>query len=149
MGISYRMFLLDRNGRIYRLSVVKFDRMLRDPRGHRYPLFAGQRIRAAGSVVQVAGRRPTKILQMIFPMLTFDSAGRFDVQRFSRQQFSRFEVSMAPLQAGLSMINDGANTAVVDASSRFIAQGSSWAPSKTLARAIRHTALGRQKCPRL
>jgi len=37
MGLSYRLFLLDENDVLYRLSNAKFDEMLRRPAGNRIP----------------------------------------------------------------------------------------------------------------
>ena|SRR5258708_3906303 len=148
MGVSYRMFLVDESDRIYRLAVPKFDEMLRNPPKHSYPLFAGQRVRAAGAVVQLARRKPTEMPRLTFHILTFDQAGCLDGEAFQQQQSSRFEVAMTPLLRELK-IEPGAGTAVVNASSRFSARGGLWAPSKPLARAINDVALGRVKCPRL
>jgi hypothetical protein len=148
MSLSYRVLLVDQSDRIYRLAVAKFDEMLSNPTRHRYPHFAGQRVRAAGAVVQLVGRKPTRVVRMTFHILTFDQAGCFNAKTFNRQQFSRFEVGMAPLMSALRNEVD-ADTGVVDASSRFTAQGSHWVPSTILARAIDDAALGRVKCPRL
>jgi hypothetical protein len=148
MGISYRMLLVDQSDRIYRLAVAKFDEMLSNPSRHRYPHFAGQRVRAAGAVVQLVGRKPTQVVRMTFHILTFDGAGCFNAKTFNRQQFSRFEVGITQLMSVLRTEVD-ADTGVVDASSRFTAQGGQWVPSTTLARAIHDAALGRGKCTRL
>ena len=145
MGLSYRMFLVDCGDRIYRLAAAKFDEMLRNPTKHHNPLFAGQRVRAAGVVVQLVGRKPQAILQMTFHMLAFDQSGRFDSEAFQRQESSRSEVALAPVLSALT-----AEVGVgVDASTRFTARGARWAPSKALMRAINEAALARVKCPRL
>lgn len=136
MGVSYRMFLVDESDRIYRLAVPKFDEMLRNPAKHRYPLFAGQRVRAAGAVVQLVCRTPTEMLRLTFHILTFDQAGCLDGEAFQQQQSSRFEVAMTPVLRELQI-----------EPSRFSARGGVWAPSKPLARAINDVALGRVKCP--
>ena len=146
MGLSYRMFLVDRSDRIYRLAVAKFDEVLRNPTKHHNPLFAGQRVRAAGVVVQLVGLKPQAILQMTFHMLAFDQSGRFDSEAFQRQESSRSEVALAPV---LSAFTAEADVGVVDASTRFTARGGCWAPSKAQVRAMNDAALARVKCPRL
>ena len=138
------MFLLDQNDRLYRLANTKFEQMLRDPASHRLPRFAGRRIRMADAIVELVDRVPTRVIRITFDILTFDDEGRFDPSTFERQQFARVELALAPVIAQ----SDGAVT-VVDAASRFIAQGGRWAPSRTLARRIDEAALGRVKCPRL
>jgi hypothetical protein len=51
---------------------------------------------------------------------------------------------LAPVLAG-----SDTNGTVVDAASRFVAQGGTWAPSGDLARAIDSAAMGRVPCVRL
>ena len=144
MGLSCRMFLLDTNDRLYRLANTKFEQMLRDPASHTLPRFAGYRVRMADAIVELVRREPTRVIRITFDMLTFDAEGCLDPSTFERQQFARVELALAPLIAQ----SDGAVT-VVDAASRFIAQGGRWAPSRTLARLIDEAAVGRVKYPRL
>jgi hypothetical protein len=148
MGVSYRMFLVDESDRLYRLAVSKFDAMLRNATKHRYPLFAGQRVRAAGVVVQLVERQPKAILRMTFHVLTFDQAGCLDSDAFRRQEFSRAEVALAPALSPFTT-EVGADASVVDASSQFAARGGLWVLSRTLECTINDVALGRAKCLRL
>jgi hypothetical protein len=60
-----------------------------------------------------------------------------------------FVCGVASHQSDRSDFNVDADTAVIDSSSRFAAQGGQWVPSTTLVRAIHDAALGRRKCPRL
>jgi hypothetical protein len=144
VGFSCRVFLVDRNDELYRLANTKFGEMLRSPASHCLPFFAGQRVRAAGAIVKLVCRVPDRIIRITFDILTFDDEGHLDPTTFGRQQFARAELAMAP---SIAVADD--NATVVDATTRFIAQGGRWAPSKDLARAINDAALGRTKCPRL
>ncbi|MGH8789382.1 MAG: hypothetical protein ACREYA_30455, partial [Cupriavidus necator] len=76
--------------------------------------------------------------------LTFDDEGRIDSGKFGKQQLALADSILAPVFA----VSDS-NETIVDAANRFVAQGGSWAPSSTLARAIDDAALGRLPCRRL
>ena len=144
MGFSCRTFLITHDNRLGRLANAKFDRMLRDPASHRLPGFAGQRVRMATVVVELIGRKPVRVVRNTFAVLSFDDQGRVDLGRFGRQQAALAESALAPVLAG-----SDTNGTVVDAASRFVAQGGTWAPSGDLARAIDSAAMGRVPCVRL
>lgn len=144
MGLSYRMFLLDQNDRLYRLANTKFAQMLRDPAKYRFPQFAGQRTRVADAIVELVGREPSRVIQITFDILTFDDDGYLDQRLFGEQQIARAEVMMRRL-----MVVPERDTNIVDAARRFIAQGSHWAPSSALERTIHDAALGKIKCQRM
>jgi hypothetical protein len=144
MGLSGRIFLLDRNDHLHRLANTKFEQMLCDPTCHRVPRFAGARVRMTDVVVELLDRQPTRVVWTTFAMLTFDGEGYLDPSAFDRHQRALAELALAPL----STEPEGA-APVVDAASRFVAQGGRWVPSKTLARRIEDAALGRVKCSRL
>lgn len=144
MGLSCRLFVLDQNDDLYRLPNRTFEQMLRGPTGHRFPHFAGSRVRMTDLVVELVDRRPIRIVWTTYSILTFDGEGRFDAKAFDRHQRAHAELALAPLGANA----DGAAT-VVDAATRFVDQGGRWAPSRTLARRIEKAALGLVKCARL
>jgi hypothetical protein len=146
MGFSCRTFLIARDDTLWRLSSTKFDRMLRDPAGHCLPDFAGQRARMASVVVELVARNPVRVVRSTFSILTFDAEGRIDPSRFEKQQFALAESVFAPVFA---VFADDSNQTVVDATSRFIAHGGQWVPSRGLARVIDQTALGQRQCRHL
>ena len=146
MGFSCRTFLIARDDTLWRLSSTKFDRMLRDPASHCLPVFAGQRARMASVLVELVARNPVRVVRNTFSILAFDAEGHIDPSRFEKQQFALAQSAVAPVFA---VFDDDGNQTVVDATSRFIAQGGQWAPSRALARVINQTALGQQKCRHL
>jgi hypothetical protein len=91
MSLALRVLSVDRSDRLHRLRPAKFDEMRRNPARHRYPQFAGQRVRTVEAVVQLIDRKPTRVVRMTFDIFRFDPAGCFDSETFERQQFSRFE----------------------------------------------------------
>jgi Tfp pilus assembly protein PilW len=144
MSLRCRRFLIADDGTLCRVANARFDRMLRDPASHRLHVFAGQRVRMADVVVEVVDRVPVRVIRSTFAILAIDDDGRIGSSKFVRQQFALAETALAPVLA-VSESNNG----VIDATARFVAQGGSWAPSLTLARAIEDAALGRLRCRRL
>lgn len=144
MGFSNRMFLLDQKDDLYRLPNAKFDKMLRDPSSHTIPRFAGARLRMADMVVELFDRHPTRIVWTTFGILTFDQDGCFEPSAFDAHQRARAELALAPILPKLD-----SKTTVVDAATRFVAQGGLWTPSPVLARRLDEAALGRMEYVRL
>ncbi len=144
MGYSFRMFLLDQADALYRLPHKRFDQMLRDPKSYCLQRFAGTRMRVTDVGVQLVNRQPICVVRITFSFVTFDAEGYFDAGGYLRHQFARAEAGWerhanAP----------GSNGTVVDASTRFVAQGGLWTPSRSLSRLIDEAALGRGKYTRL
>jgi len=148
VGISNRTFLLDHDDRLYWLPVALFEKMLARPAQHRYPQFAGRRVRAAQVLVQLRDRKPSAIARTSFHVLAFDANGCFDVAAYLRQEFSRAEVAISPVLAAAAS-DSKRETPVVEAGARFAARGGSWEPSNSLLGVIHDAALGKRKCPRL
>ena len=144
MGYSYQRYLVARDDAIYRMASAAFDRMLRDPARFRVRELAGQRVRSAEVVVVLQDREPVAVVRTSFSVLAFDAAGHLDIGRLRTQQQARIEAVLAPVLG-----NPSRDEKIVEADTRFIAQGGTWTPSKPLARAIDDAALGRRKCPRL
>ena len=138
MGIGCRRFIVDDEGRLVRLRNIIFERLLRDPQHHTMPALAGQRVRMAEILVQLANRRPIQVVRRVYFVVGFDEAGRLDTTRFRNQQWALAE---SALDRVFAVPSDDAR--VLDAASRFIAQGGQWRPSSELAQRIDNAALGR------
>lgn len=145
MGYSVRTFLIAGDDTIWRLASNRFWQMLQDPASHRLPAFAGQRIRTADVMVALKGRAPVQVVRRTFFILTFDPEGHIDLGKFGSQQSALAESVLAPVFAAVSSDRD---RTVVEATSRFIAQGGRWVPSSALARIIDDVALGQRRCGR-
>jgi len=98
----------------------------------------------ASAVVEFVGRVPTRVVRNTFAILVFDGEGCIDTGKFGKHQLAFTESALAPVSA----VSDRHAT-VVDATTRFVAQGGSWTPSSTLARTINAAALGQLQCRRL
>jgi len=117
--------------------------MLRDPKGPVLPAFAGQRVRMADLVVELAGRVPLRVVRSTFAVLPFDADGRMDSARVLKQQWARAETA---LDRCLDVPDS--QDSVLDAAVQFVAHGGVWKPSNELARALDEAALGRTACRR-
>jgi hypothetical protein len=138
MGFAYRKFIVDDDGTLTKLRNTIFDRLLRDPQHHSMPALAGKRVRMADIIVQLADRRPIRVVRRVYFVVSFDEAGRLDTTRFVKQQWALVESALDPV---LAVPND--DDRVLDAASRFIAQGGRWHPQAVLAQRIDDAALGR------
>jgi len=144
MGLSFRMFLLDQDDVLFRLPNTKFNQMLRNPTSHRLPRFAGTRVRMTDVGVELIDLQAVQVVWITFNVLTFDDEGYFDASAFDHHQRARAELGWAKL------VDEPTSTpTVIDAATRFVAQGGSWKPSRKLQRVIDQAALGRVKCERL
>jgi hypothetical protein len=137
VGIGCRRFIVDDEDRLVRLRNTIFERLLRDPQHHTMPALAGQRVRMAEVLVQLADRRPVQVVRRVYFVVGFDEAGRLDTTRFQNQQRALAESVLERVFAV-----PGDDDRVLDAASRFIAQGGRWRPSNELAQHIDDTALG-------
>ena len=138
MGIGCRRFIVDDEGKLVRLRNTIFERLLRDPQHHTMPALAGQRVRMAEILVQLADRRPIRVVRRVYYVVSFDEAGRLDTTRFQEQQWALAESALDRV-----FTVPGDDDRVLDAASRFIAQGGQWRPSNDLAQRIDDAALGK------
>ena len=127
MGFSVRLLVIDQSDNIYRLEVARFGQMLDTPRSHRFPQFAGQRVRSAEVVVELKQRRPIRVVRMTHTVLTFDQAGYLDAETLHRQQRGRFD-TWASILTGRKA-DWATEPGVTDARSRFAAP---WRPVDSL-----------------
>ena len=140
MTTSVRIFILAPDDTLYRIAGSRFTAMHNDPENHPLPRFADQRIRMAEAIVELHNRVPCEIYRLVFEMLRFDAHGMLDIKTLMRQNFALFEAfADQPEMSGI----------VVDAGSRFVAQGGRWQPSPPLERRIRQAALGKMEYKRL
>jgi hypothetical protein len=71
-----------------------------------------------------------------------------DVAKFHKQEFGKYEQSMARALSWMRPDPEDGGV-VVEAADRFTARGGTWVPSVDLAASIDAAALGRVKTPRL
>jgi hypothetical protein len=147
MGFSVRLLVVDQSDSIYRLDVARFGRMLDTPRSHRFPQFAGQRVRSAEVVVELKERRPSRVVRMTHSVLTFDQAGCLDTEALNRHQRGRLDTWASTVMGRETDSRMGRG--VTDARSRFAARGGRWTPSSQVLRSLCDAALGNTRVRRL
>ena len=94
MGLTSRRFLIDKDGVIYRMSNMRFERMVRNPNNELIPDFANQRIRCADLVIELVDRRPAGVCRETFAILDFDHRGCLDTGRFEKQQVALLDAML-------------------------------------------------------
>jgi hypothetical protein len=144
MRMASRLFLVSADDTLHLLASAAFMRMLRQEDVARMPNFAGQRVRQASLIVEMFDLNPLRVLHRSFSILDVGADGRLDVERWNSQQMARMGDPLAPV-----LRTPTTGTPVVDAASRFIARGGSWAPDDRLLRQIEAAALGCLACRRV
>ncbi len=140
--ISVRNFLLDENDRIYRLPLSQSTAMMRDPEAHRYPQFAGKRVRCMEAFVELSGGLPVRIIRMIYYVLTFDEHGEMNKELHLQQEMAKYNLYLDE-----AIPADGPN--VLDGKNRFLTSRGRWKPTPVLEERLCNAALGKLKCRRL
>ena len=76
MGLSYRILLFDDNDSCHRLSNARFNRLIRGEQGECLAEYAGNRLRYAMVILEMAGRKPLSIVQIDYNLMPLDAEGR-------------------------------------------------------------------------
>ena len=84
MGIGCRVFLIDDNDSLQRISMVRLTRLLHfDPR-ESLQQYAGKRVRCAMVFLEVAGRQVLTISHIDYFLLQFNDKGRIDKKEWEK-----------------------------------------------------------------
>ena len=78
MGISARVFIIDENDTVHKLSHAAFERLIRQDPKECLPQYAGQKVRYALIAVEMKNRKPVDILHTEESFFNFDSNGQLD-----------------------------------------------------------------------
>jgi len=78
MGISVRIFIVEENDTVHKLSHAAFERLIRQDPKECLPEYAGKKVRYALIAVQMKNRKPVDILHTEESFFNFDSNGRLD-----------------------------------------------------------------------
>jgi hypothetical protein len=133
MGIGLRIFLVNDDDSIQRLSVAKYERLLRgDPR-ESIPQYAGRRVRYALVAIDLVNRKPVDVIYLHYGILCFDVEGRIDEVAQEKEWRLGVEL-MAPL------LPENHPRQLIDARHRFARKRYDdqyrWTPSKEIVAAI-------------
>jgi hypothetical protein len=145
VALSSRIFIIGtHDGTLYRLAGTKFSGMLNDPSSYTLPRFASQRVRMASATIELQDRLPYRVVRVIYEILQFDDQGQLDIETFNHQNAALVDVMLEN-----TLPSSQIDTSIIDASSRFVAQGGRWNPSTSLEWQICQAALDEFKYNRL
>ncbi len=78
MGLGTRIFIVKEDDSLQRLSLKRYNRLIKGHPDEGLMQFAGKRIRYALIVLEMINRKPVEILMTEYSFLTFDSKDRLD-----------------------------------------------------------------------
>ena len=140
MGTGLRVFLINDDDSIKRLSVARYERLLRgDPR-ESLPQYANKHVRYALVALDLVNRRLNEVIYLHYGILCFDGKGRIDEVEQEKEWRLGVEL-MAPL-----LPEDHASH-LIDARHRFARKRYDdqyrWTPSQEVVAAIVREIFGR------
>jgi hypothetical protein len=112
MGLSIRIFIVEDDDTIKRLSLSRYERLLKRDPNERLLEYADKRVRYALIVVDLFNRRPIEIVKDEFGFLSFDDEGRLNLSELVKEESLAFDM-LAPL------FPDQTNGRVIDARHKF------------------------------
>jgi hypothetical protein len=78
MGLGTRIFIVKEDDSLQRLSLKRYNRLIKGHPDERLLRFAGKRMRYVLIVLEMIDRKPAEILMTEYSYLSFDSKGRLD-----------------------------------------------------------------------
>ena len=92
MGLSIRVFIVEDDDTIKRLSLARYERLLKQDRNEKLSRYAGKRVRYALIVVDLVNRRPIKVVRDEFGYFDFDEEGRFKEPEHEKGESSALDM---------------------------------------------------------
>ena len=84
MGIGCRVFFLDDDDSLQRISMAQLDRLLHFDRRESLQQYAGKRVRCAMVFWEVAGRQVQAIRNIDYFLLQFNDKGQIDKKKWEK-----------------------------------------------------------------
>ena len=78
MGVGLRIFIVNDDDSLERLSLKKYERLMQRAPDISFPQYAGKRVRYAEVTIEFENRKPVEILRMEYFIMHFDPKGRID-----------------------------------------------------------------------
>ena len=78
MGLGTRIFIVKEDDSLQRLTLKRYNRLIKGHPDEGLMQYAGKRIRYALIVLEMINRKPAEILMTEYSYLAFDSEGRLD-----------------------------------------------------------------------
>ena len=139
MGLGTRIFIVKEDDSLQRLSLKRYNRLIKGHPDEGIMQFAGKRIRYALIVLEMINRKPVEILMTEYSFLTFDSTGRLDAGE--REKAARLAMDtlepIAPEQKSGKIINVKHRFAKKRFDDRYL-----WKPAPEIKTAIQRAIFG-------
>ena len=99
MGLGTRIFIVNEDDSLQRLSLKRYNRLIKGHPDEGLMQFAGKRIRYALIVLEMINRKPIEVLMAEYSFLAFDSKGRLDASE--REKAARLAMdTLEPILPG-------------------------------------------------
>jgi len=139
MGLGTRIFILKDDDSIQRLSLKRYNHLIKGHPDEGLMQYAGKRIRYALIVLEMMNRKPAEILLTEYSYLAFDSKGRLDASE--REKAARLVMdSLEPIDF------EQKSGKLIDVKNRFAKKRYDdryiWKPSPEIETAIRKAIFG-------
>jgi hypothetical protein len=133
VGTGVRLFLIDDNDSLQRISMVRLDGLLRFKPGESLPAYAGKRVRCAMVFLDVHRRKVLGIRYTDYFLIPFDAKGRIDKKAWEKG----IRLAMELMPSGLK---EQYPKSIIDARHRFIKRRYEhefkWKPNRKVEEAI-------------
>jgi len=142
MGMGLRVFLVNDDDSLQRLSLARYERLRRREPEERLPKYAGRRVRYALVILEVADRTPLEILRIQYSFLHFDCEGRIDTAEQDRE--GKLAMEMVP-----PVVTGRRGPQLVDSRHKFAQKRYQdrykWTPSPEIEAAIVEAIFGKHR----
>lgn len=142
MGLSSRIYLVNDDESLKRLSVAKLERLHREDPDERLPQYAGKRVRYVHAVLEMLDRKPVGIIMIQYSYLSFDPEGRLDAAELEKEARLAMDV-LLPIAV------DQEKRKVINAKYRFakkrFEESDTWKPSEKVRTAIMEAILRKHR----
>jgi hypothetical protein len=141
MSFACRIYVLAEDGKLSRISGGLFSEMLRAPDEHPFIAVANQRLRTAEILVELANRKPHRVVKGYFFYMAFDRHGVLDARALLREAAANID----------GMLGDDRRVEdrIVGAQMRFAARGRRWKAPLHASTELYEAALGMRRVPYL
>ncbi|MCP3927650.1 MAG: hypothetical protein GY705_00945 [Bacteroidetes bacterium] len=146
-SVSVRFFIITDESEIFRVSINKFERLLKDTYEEKFKRFSGKRVRVAEIGVKLENRKPTDVIRAIYYYLHFNEKGILDKDRLRNDGIIVSTAGISP------MFTQKAKDNIIDAQQEFAKRQRDhavwWKPDMQLERNILDASIDEFKCKRL
>ena len=144
MGIGTRIFLIDENDSLHRISISRYNRIRNPDSDERFTQYAGKRMRCAMIFLEVENRKPLSVVRTEYYYLPFDNKGRIDSTETEKQ--IRLSLEIVP-----PILEEQSPKKVLDTQSRFAKKRYKhefqWTPNQEIETAIMTAIFGKNMAP--